>query len=70
MRGLIETRLGPGPVWAVGDRPETDLELGRRAGWRTVLVLSGVTGVDAAEQAGADVTLSSIADLPAALSAV
>ncbi len=70
MRGLIETRLGPGPVWAVGDRPETDLELGRRAGWTTVLVLSGVTGVDAAEQAGADVTLSSIADLPAALSAV
>ncbi len=70
MRGLIETRLGPGPVWAVGDRPETDLELGRRAGWTTVLVLSGVTGVDAAEQAGADLMLSSIADLPAALSAI
>jgi len=30
----------------VGDRLETDIEMGRRAGLRTILVLSGVTRAD------------------------
>lgn len=35
--------LSPGDVWVIGDRPETDLALAVAAGWRSVLVLSGVT---------------------------
>jgi ribonucleotide monophosphatase NagD (HAD superfamily) len=42
MTRAIRRALGPGPTWVVGDRPETDLALGRDQGWTTVLVLSGV----------------------------
>jgi ribonucleotide monophosphatase NagD (HAD superfamily) len=35
-------------VAIVGDRPETDLEGARTMGWRTVLVLSGVTSEEQA----------------------
>ena len=41
---LVIERLRPGPVWMVGDRPETDLAMAREAGWRSVQVLSGVSG--------------------------
>ena len=67
MRSLIEAKLRNGPTYAVGDRPETDLELGRAAGWSTVLVLSGVTAPSAAGDLGADIVIPSLADLPAAL---
>lgn len=40
---LVTARIGEGPVVIVGDRPETDLALGRDRGWTTVLALSGVT---------------------------
>jgi HAD superfamily hydrolase (TIGR01450 family) len=36
-------------IAAVGDRAETDLAGGRAMGWRTILVLSGVTSADQAE---------------------
>jgi ribonucleotide monophosphatase NagD (HAD superfamily) len=49
----------------VGDRPETDLALARRAGWYSVLVLSGVTpdpdGVPA--DLTPDLVVASVADL-------
>jgi 4-nitrophenyl phosphatase len=66
IRRLIEARLGSGPTFVVGDRPETDLALGVVAGWSTVLVLSGVTS-DAAHvpaEYAPDLVLESIAELP------
>jgi len=49
----------------VGDRAETDLALADRAGWGKILVLSGVTGPDAASGSAVRPhhTISSIADL-------
>jgi 4-nitrophenyl phosphatase len=43
MRDLIRSYLVPGPIWVVGDRPDTDLALAEaEAGWRSILVLTGV----------------------------
>jgi 4-nitrophenyl phosphatase len=43
MRNLIRSHLVPGPVWVIGDRPETDLALAEaETGWKSVLVLTGV----------------------------
>ncbi|MDF1595351.1 MAG: HAD-IIA family hydrolase [Acidimicrobiia bacterium] len=67
MRRLIAAKLLAGPVYAVGDRPETDLELGRRAGWSTVLTLSGITTPTEAVGIVADLVVSTLAELPAAL---
>lgn len=67
MRRLIEARLGRGPVHVVGDRPETDLELGRVAGWNTVLTLSGVTPAGESSNVSADFVVATLADLPALL---
>lgn len=43
MIDLISETLGAGETWVVGDRPETDLALAKRAGWKAVLALSGIT---------------------------
>lgn len=40
----VGARLRPDEVVAVGDRLQTDVRLGRDAGFRTALLLSGVTG--------------------------
>lgn len=41
---LVDLALGPpGRTLVVGDKPETDLETARRAGWSGCLVLTGVT---------------------------
>ena len=66
MRDLVRELVGEGPVWMVGDKPETDLALGKGEGWTTVLVLSGVTGNDAdvPDDLRPDAVLDSIADLP------
>jgi 4-nitrophenyl phosphatase len=62
----IRRRLRAGDTAVVGDRPETDLALAAAAGWRRILVLSGITA--SAEQVPTDLrpdlTLSSIAGLP------
>ena len=69
MRRVISHRLGPGPTWVVGDRPETDLALGKAEGWTTVLVLTGVTGSPSAVPADLepDHIIDSVADLPGLL---
>ena len=47
MRDLIRKQLGPGPVWVVGDRAETDLALvWAEPGWQAALVLTGVATED------------------------
>ncbi len=69
MRQLVRARLQDGPTWVVGDRPETDLAMGRIEGWTRVLVLTGVVddpdSVPAEERP--DLVLDSIAELPKAL---
>ncbi len=56
-----------GEVVVVGDRIETDIGLGAAAGWRTVLVLTGVSETAPSEPCGADAVLPSLADLPSYL---
>ena len=64
-------RLGmsAGEALMVGDRVETDIEMGRAAGIRTVLVLSGVSGPAAADTGSATAVLPSVRELPALLGA-
>jgi 4-nitrophenyl phosphatase len=69
IRSLIRTRLVPGPVWVVGDRPETDVAMAKVEGWTSVLVLTGVVGAadQVPEEYQPDVILPSLADLPETL---
>ena len=69
IRRLIRERLKPGPVWVVGDRPETDLAMAQVEGWTSVLVLTGVIrdADELADEHRPDLTLRSLADLPEAL---
>jgi HAD superfamily hydrolase (TIGR01450 family) len=69
MTALLRGVLGPGPTWVVGDRPETDLALGRDQGWTTVLVLTGVTADPSTVAPGLrpDLVVPSLAALPALL---
>jgi len=69
IRSLIRARLAPGPVWVVGDRPETDLAMAKAEGWASVLVLSGVVhdADQIPEKYRPDLILPSLADLPVAL---
>lgn len=52
MVDLVRSRLGDGPVWVVGDRVDTDVALARAGGWRSILVMGGVT--ESPEGSGAD----------------
>ena len=59
MRDLIRSNLVSGPVWVVGDRPDTDLALAdAEPGWQSILVLTGVVttpdGVEPRPDAVAD----------------
>lgn len=65
----VSARLGPGPTWVVGDRGETDVAFARAAGWKAVLVLTGVTRHpdDLRPEHRPDMVIPSIADLPALL---
>jgi HAD superfamily hydrolase (TIGR01450 family) len=48
MRELLKEHVGAGPVWVIGDRPDTDLGMAAaEPGWHSALVLTGV--VSAAE---------------------
>lgn len=68
MIDLVESRIAAdGPVIMVGDRPSTDLALGKAAGWITVGVLTGV--IASADEVPSDLApnalLASLAELPA-----
>lgn len=58
-------KLAPEQCLMVGDRLETDIEMGNRAGMTTVLVLTGVTDRSAVERSSIqpDYVIDSIADI-------
>lgn len=62
---LAELDVPPDECLMVGDRPETDIVMGNRAGMETALVLSGVTERPAVESIDADPdhVIESIAEL-------
>lgn len=67
MIDLLRSRMpGDGPVVVVGDRPSTDLAMGKSAGWLTAGVLTGVVSrpAEVPEHLIPDVMLDSLADLP------
>lgn len=68
MRQLLDDFVA-GPAMMVGDRPETDIALGKAEGWITVLVLTGVTSAPEDIEAAytPDLVLDSISQLPARL---
>ena len=65
IRAVISDRLTDGPVWAVGDRAETDLAMARAEGWISVLALSGVTAelADVPRELKPDMVVDSLPEL-------
>lgn len=63
---MEDLAVEPGDCLMVGDRPETDIAMGARAGMQTALVLTGVTGESDLETLAVtpDHVIESIADLP------
>jgi HAD superfamily hydrolase (TIGR01450 family) len=70
MLTLVRDMIRGDSVWVIGDRPETDLAMARRAGWTAVLVMTGVTTptTTITDDHAPHHTLGSIAELPALLS--
>lgn len=68
MRRMLEGVGGLHPL-IVGDRPDTDIALGKLEGWATALVLTGVTNrvADVPEEYRPDIVIDSLADLPGRL---
>ncbi len=68
MRRLLDGFVGKRAV-IVGDRPETDIALGKAEGWATALVMTGVTATldEVPEEYLPDLVLDSLAELPAAI---
>lgn len=64
MAELVAALAGDGEIVMIGDRIETDIQFGIDNGWHTVLVLTGVTGAEAAAASGAGKVISSIVELP------
>ena len=61
MRSLIESKLN-GPAWMIGDRLDTDIALAQgQPGWRSVLVLTGITSREASQGSDADFVLEDFA---------
>ena len=61
MRDLVRSRAS-GEVWVIGDRPETDIALASdEPGWRSILVLTGITGAEMAAETGADFVVDDLA---------
>ena len=66
LAALAALGAAPGETLFVGDRPE-DVAMGRRAGTRTAAAPSGFSSEAMLREAGPDLLLARIADLPAAL---
>jgi HAD superfamily hydrolase (TIGR01450 family) len=66
MIDLISEKLVGDRVIVLGDRPDTDLALGRNAGWETVGVLTGVVSrtTDIPDELAPDIMLKAIDELP------
>lgn len=66
---LVSRMLTTDQVWMVGDRPETDIAFAQRAGWRSVLTLTGVTtsSADVPEELMPDDVVGSLSDLRSVL---
>jgi 4-nitrophenyl phosphatase len=66
MMALVALKLESTNVWMVGDRMETDIAFAHRAGWQSVLALSGVSTSESVTEhsVGPDRIIDSIADLP------
>jgi glycerol-1-phosphatase len=64
---LVRDRIVDGTVWMVGDRLDTDIGLAIRNGWRSILVLTGVTseGESIPDEFTPDHIVPSIVDVPA-----
>ncbi len=62
-QAMAEMGAEPATTATLGDRIDTDMEGGRRAGLRTILVLSGSTSRPEAEAYGADHVFEDIAEL-------
>ena len=60
--------LAPGAKLVIGDRPETDVALGKRAGWATALVLTGAT--ESPEEIPRELQPDAVVDSLAALAAL
>lgn len=67
IRRLLRSKIEHEEVWVVGDRPDTDLALGDAEGWKTALVLTGVTSDATGVSPAPTVVLDSIAGLPGLL---
>lgn len=69
MATLVSKQLTSRNVWMVGDRLETDIAFAKRAGWFSVLTLSGVTEIGGKhpQSLRPDYVIDSIADLPTML---
>lgn len=65
MRAAARRLHGASSIAAVGDQPATDLAGARAMGWKTILVLSGVTTRDAAQELipAPDVVVADLAEL-------
>jgi 4-nitrophenyl phosphatase len=68
IRRLIRARLESDDVWVVGDRADTDLAMGVTEGWKTVLVLTGVTTRAEEVEPAPWAVVDSVADVPALVS--
>lgn len=69
MRQMVREAIGHGPVWMVGDRPDTDLAMAKLEGWQGVLVLTGVVASagDVPAEFAPDLVVESLAEVPAAI---
>lgn len=65
---LIRSRGVDAPCWVIGDRVDTDIAIARgKPGWRSILVLTGVTTAEAVRDSGANHVVS---DFPEAVDLV
>ena len=61
MRELVRSKAS-GDVWVIGDRPDTDIALASgEPGWRSILVLTGITGSEVSAEARADFVVDDLA---------